>query len=79
MAKGKKTGGREKGAPNRLTKEMRIVLKNIIGDELECLQLNISQLNPNDRLSILLKLLPYVMPKVKDIESDQGERWDFDF
>ena len=31
--KGVKTGGRMKGTPNRLTKELRSALKNIIHDE----------------------------------------------
>ena len=32
---GKKYGGREKGTPNRLTKELRSVLKDIVYQELE--------------------------------------------
>ena len=32
---GKKFGGREKGTPNRLTKELRSVLKDIVYQELE--------------------------------------------
>ena len=32
---GKKFGGREKGTPNRLTKELRSILKDIVYQELE--------------------------------------------
>ena len=32
---GKKFGGRQKGTPNRLTKELRAVLKDLIHEELE--------------------------------------------
>ena len=32
---GKKFGGREKGTPNRLTKELRPVLKDLVSQELE--------------------------------------------
>ena len=32
---GKKYGGREKGTPNRLTKELRSILKDIVYQELE--------------------------------------------
>lgn len=35
MAKGEKTGGREQGTPDLLTKEMRAILKRIIAKELE--------------------------------------------
>ncbi len=34
---GKKTGGREKGTPNRLTKELRTVLRDMIVAELDVL------------------------------------------
>ena len=32
---GKKYGGREKGTPNRLTKELRTILKDVLYNELE--------------------------------------------
>ncbi len=32
---GKKFGGRKKGTPNRLTKELRTILKNVLYNELE--------------------------------------------
>ena len=35
MAKGYKSGGRKKGTPNKLTKEIRTVLKDIIYYEIE--------------------------------------------
>jgi hypothetical protein len=34
---GKKYGGREAGTPNKLTKELRIALKNILHQEIELL------------------------------------------
>ena len=79
MAKGNKTGGRVKGTPNRLTKEMRLILKNVVGNELEHLNRHMEQLEPIDRLNLLLKLLPYVMPKVKDIWHDRDEPIDLNF
>lgn len=32
MAAGTKTGGRTKGTPNRVTKDIRAVLKDVIGE-----------------------------------------------
>ena len=32
---GKKYGGRQKGTPNRLTKELRAILKDVLYNELE--------------------------------------------
>ena len=41
---GKKYGGREKGTPNRLTKELRSVLKDIVYQELEKIEERLSEL-----------------------------------
>jgi len=61
---GKKFGGRQKGTPNRLTRELRAVLKDLIHKELETLQERLDHLDPKERLEVLVKLLPYVLPKV---------------
>jgi hypothetical protein len=78
MAKGKKTGGREQGTPNLLTKEMRAILKSIIAKELELLPETLEKLEPEKRAEIVLKLLPYVLPKIEPIEMQKGEPLDFD-
>ena len=61
---GKKFGGRQKGTPNRLTRELRAVLKDLIHEELEALQEKLDHLDPKERLEVLVKLLPYVLPMV---------------
>tara|TARA_B100001059_G_scaffold192422_1_gene195916 strand:+ start:224 stop:487 length:264 start_codon:yes stop_codon:yes gene_type:complete len=68
---GNKYGGREKGTPNKLTKEIRKILNNIVHKELEKVEENLNILEPKQRLEILIKLMPYVLPKVESIsESD---------
>ena len=57
---GKKYGGRQKGTPNKLTKELRTLLKDIMYDELEELQEVLGALNPKDRVELLIKLMPYI-------------------
>lgn len=64
MAKGIKTGGRTKGTPNRLTRELRQVLKNIIHQEIQNLPDTFSQLEPKERVELLVKMLPYALPRV---------------
>jgi len=44
---GKKYGGREAGTPNKLTKELRAVLKNIMHQEIELLPEHLSKLEIN--------------------------------
>lgn len=73
MAKGTKTGGREQGTPNKLTKELRTVLKEFLFKELQDLPVHLNKLESKDRLEILVRLLPYVLPKVEAVNYDSGE------
>jgi hypothetical protein len=79
MAKGIKTGGRQSGTPNKITSELREKLKSIIDMELDKLPDYINGLDNIQKLDLLVKLIPYVLPKVTPIESTANEpmRWDF--
>jgi hypothetical protein len=70
---GKKYGGRESGTPNRLTKELRAALKNILHQEIELLPDHFNKLEPKDRLELLVKLLPFALPKVEPESYEIGE------
>lgn len=70
MAKGKKTGGRKPGTPNKLTSELRTILNEIVYNEIIYLQTRINKLQEKDRIELLTKLLPYIIPKVKEEEED---------
>ena len=70
---GIKYGGRTKGTPNKTTNELRKTLKCIVDDELLMLQSNIKELLPKERLELLIKLLPYVLPKVQTVNAKDGE------
>lgn len=60
---GMKFGGRQKGTPNRTTKETREALKRIIDTELETLPDVLQAMKPYQRADILSKLIQYVLPK----------------
>ena len=62
---GKKHGGRKKGTPNKLTKELRSVLKDVIYNELENIEERLDQLEPKQRVELVIKLMPYVFPKME--------------
>ncbi|MDA9333747.1 hypothetical protein N9Q52_01690 [Polaribacter sp.] len=64
---GVKYGGRQKGTPNKLTKELRSVLKDILYQELEEVQERFKLLEPKERIELLIKLMPYALPKVTSI------------
>ena len=76
MAKGFKTGGREQGTPNKLTKELRTALKNILANELENIPEQLNKLEPKDRLEILVKLLPYAVSKLESVNIESREIFD---
>ena len=73
MANGQKTGGRQAGTPNKLTKELRAVLKNLLHDELSKLPEHFETLQPKERVELLVKLLPYVMPRIESVTYDSDE------
>ena len=74
---GKKFGGRTKGTPNRLTKELRTLLKDILYDELDKTQEYLEQIEPKERLEIIIKLMPYVFPKVQNTSHTTNEPLDW--
>ena len=73
---GKKYGGRQKGTPNRITKELRSVLKDILYQELEQIQECLDALKPKERVELLIKLMPYALPKVTSISHTTNEPLD---
>ena len=56
-----------------LTNQLRDKLKSIVSDELERLPEYLEKMEPKDRINCILKLLPYVFPKVESVSFDQGE------
>jgi hypothetical protein len=75
---GIKTGGRQQGTPNKVTKDLRDILKSVIANELQTIESRLNQLEARERLEMTLKLMSYVMPKVQTIESSYdalGGEW----
>ena len=74
---GKKYGGRKKGTPNKLTKELRSVLKEVIYNELENIEDRLDQLEPKQRVELVIKLMPYVFPKMESTSHTINEPLDW--
>lgn len=64
---GTKTGGRKAGTPNKVTTELRETLKAILDAELTTITATLEKLPAKDRLDVVLKLMPYCMPKIDTI------------
>ena len=74
---GKKFGGRQKGTPNRMTKELRTVLKDLLYEEIEALQERLDALEPRERVELLIKLMPFALPKVNGVSHTINEPLDW--
>ena len=61
-----------------LTTDLRKTLKAMFKKELEALPETLSKLEPDKRLNILVKLMPYIMPKVEAVQPSQGESGSWD-
>lgn len=81
MANRLKTGGRKAGTPNKLTRELRTALKNVLAEEIEQLHIHFETLEANQRIELLIKLLPYALPKVnaESYSLSEGGISDFDW
>lgn len=61
--KGKKTGGRKAGTPNRTTEEIRQSLLKLLDDNIDNLQTDIEALESKERLTILISLARHLIPQ----------------
>ena len=71
MAIGVKKGGRTAGTENKTTKETRALLKEVVNNELLNIESLLCELQPKERLELVIKLMPFVLPK---LASEQIER-----
>ena len=74
---GKKYGGRQKGTSNRMTKELRSILKDILYQELEEIEERLDVLEPKTRIELLIKMMPFVLPKMNTVSHNTDEPIDF--
>lgn len=56
-----------------LTGNIRDTLKEMMQKEIDCLPDALKELQPAQRLNILCKLIPYVLPKVESVTHSLGE------
>lgn len=67
MAKGIKTGGRESGTPNKMTIDLRNIVKSFIDKNIDEMQFCFEQLEPKEKLIFIEKMLQYCLPKMQSI------------
>ncbi len=69
---GRKTGGRKKGTPNKVSGDMKAVLAAFCSDYYNSGEFlkDFLNLDPKDRLDIFTKILPYFTPKMQAVQAD---------
>jgi len=65
--------GRPKNSGNKSTAETKTLLNNIVGNQLDNVEVLLSTLEPKDKLDIIIKLLPYVLPRQSEIAIESKE------
>lgn len=73
MAKGTKTGGRQKGSLNKTTRDIRELLKGFLSAEIENIPGYLNEIPAEKKLQIIIKLLPYVVPVLIDKQKEEDE------
>lgn len=68
-----KTGGRQKGIQNLVTRNAKERVLSIIDIIDERVENDLAKLSPKERLDFYTKLLPYVCPKAIEKEADNTD------
>jgi hypothetical protein len=66
--KGEKTGGRNKGTPNKVTADLRANIQAFLDANFETIIQAFETLDNRDKLNYFVKLLEYAIPKQRQIE-----------
>jgi hypothetical protein len=65
----KKTGGREKGTPNKVTTDLRTWVNELLDSNRRQVAKDIKRLEPQQRVMIFEKLLGYAIPKMQSVDA----------
>lgn len=70
MEKRPKYGGRQRGTPNKITKEIKEKFEHLLNSNLNTLQNDLNELSPRWRVHYVLELGKFVIPTMKAQEID---------
>lgn len=75
MAKGRKTGGRQKGSKNKVSSSVRDIISRMVGDYYNSDQFarDLADLDAKDRVSAMEKFVAYIVPKLQSTSLDVAE------
>ena len=73
-AQRQKTGGRQKGTPNKITAENREFLSNLFSENYELIQQDFLNLDSYQRCMVITKILPYILPKMQPASETEEQK-----
>lgn len=73
--KRQKTGGRQKGTPNKTTSDLKKWIFEFVDSNLEVLKNDFARMDPEDKVNFIIKLLPYVLPKQTETKINVDEEF----
>lgn len=62
--------GRPKGSPNKSTTEIRNAFQLLVSQNIEQLQNDLSKMTPDKRVSYIIKLSEFILPKLQSLSLD---------
>ena len=65
--------GRPKGVPNKSTADFRELVSNLFEDNYESFKTSLNELEPKEKVTAMLKLMEFVLPKQKEVKLDTAE------
>ena len=65
-----KTGGREKGTPNKVTTELKTWINDLLNANRAQIKKDLETIEPYQRIVIFEKLLAYTIPKMQNVNAN---------
>ena len=67
---GNKLGGRTTGAKNKITYEIKEAFTLLVKNNIQGLDADLKQLQPKDRVKLIIELSKYLLPTLKSVEAE---------
>lgn len=67
---GNKTGGRQKGTPNKATANLKNTIQQIVEKSFETIEDDLQDMETKDRVGFILKLVEFIQPKMRETKID---------
>ena len=68
--------GRPMGSPNKTTKQIKLLIRDLFDENTKYLFTNLDQMTMSERINLSKALLPFLMPKLQSVVLREGESID---